>query len=210
MLYDAEAGIYLAERHIDRLRSSATYFGIPYDRQKIARIFASFANRFGASRQRVRLVLGEDGEIVVTATVLPPVRADVLMRYVVSTERVNPADPLLYHKTTRRTLYDGEQAKSAAAFGADEVLFLNTHGELAEGSRTSIFIERDGVLLTPVLASGLLPGTLRAELLAVGRAQETVLTPADLENGTVYLGNSVRGLVLAERIGSRQRAHRAG
>ncbi len=71
-------------------------------------------------------------------------------------------------------------------------------GELAEGSRTNIFLERDGKLVTPPLASGLLPGTFRAELLADGRAREAVLTLADLDAAeTVYLGNSVRGLVRA-------------
>jgi para-aminobenzoate synthetase / 4-amino-4-deoxychorismate lyase len=69
---------------------------------------------------------------------------------------------------------------------------------LAEGSRTTIFIERDGRLLTPALGSGLLPGTLRAELIAEGRAVEAVLTLEDLKAADrVYLGNSVRGLVPA-------------
>ena len=79
------------------------------------------------------------------------------------------------------------------------MLYLNERGELAEGSRTTIFIERDGRLLTPPLAAGLLPGTLRAELLATGRALEAVLTRTDLDEAdAVYLGNSVRGLLRAE------------
>jgi para-aminobenzoate synthetase/4-amino-4-deoxychorismate lyase len=45
----------------------------------------------------------------------------------------------------------------------------------------------------------LLPGTLRAELIAEGRAVEAVLTLEDLKAADrVYLGNSVRGLVRAE------------
>jgi para-aminobenzoate synthetase/4-amino-4-deoxychorismate lyase len=56
-------------------------------------------------------------------------------------------------------------------------------------------------LLTPALSSGLLAGTLRADLLASGRAREAVLTINDLEAAdAVYLGNSVRGLVRAQRI----------
>ena len=78
------------------------------------------------------------------------------------------------------------------------MIYLNERGELAEGSRTTIFLERDGHLLTPALSAGLLPGTLRAELLASGRAKETVLRLEDLKSGdAVYLGNSVRGLVRA-------------
>jgi para-aminobenzoate synthetase/4-amino-4-deoxychorismate lyase len=78
-------------------------------------------------------------------------------------------------------------------------VYLNERGELAEGSRTNIFIDRgDGVLVTPPLPAGLLPGVLRAELLAGGRAIESVLTLHDLEGAhVVYLGNSVRGLLKA-------------
>ncbi|MEL7048742.1 MAG: aminotransferase class IV [Pseudomonadota bacterium] len=79
------------------------------------------------------------------------------------------------------------------------MIYLNERDELAEGSRTTIFVERDGQLLTPPLGAGLLPGVLRSSLIASGRAQESSLTLDDLSLGhTVYLGNSVRGLVKAE------------
>ncbi|OYX15434.1 MAG: hypothetical protein B7Z16_13360, partial [Algoriphagus sp. 32-45-6] len=42
--------------------------------------------------------------------------------------------------------------------------FTDAEGFLTEGSFTSIFVERNGVLVTPPLARGLLPGVLRAEL----------------------------------------------
>jgi para-aminobenzoate synthetase/4-amino-4-deoxychorismate lyase len=121
------------------------------------------------------------------------------MRYVVSDTRINSSDLFLYHKTTRRELYDREWKHYADTLGADEVIYLNENGELAEGSRTSIFIERDGKLLTPRLAAGVLPGTLRAALIDEGRAVEARLTIQDLNGATeIYLGNSVRGLVRAE------------
>ncbi len=86
--------------------------------------------------------------------------------------------------------------------GAEEVIYVNERGELAEGSRTTIFLERNGHLETPVLSSGLLPGTLRAELIAQGRAVETVLTLEDLGSAdAIFLGNSVRGLMRAAPIG---------
>jgi branched-subunit amino acid aminotransferase/4-amino-4-deoxychorismate lyase len=57
------------------------------------------------------------------------------------------------------------------------------------------------VLLTPPLSSGLLPGILRAELLESGAAEEAVLTQADL-SGEVYFGNSLRGLIPAQKLSS--------
>ncbi len=210
MLYDGESGITLKQRHLDRLKASAAYFGMACDARKVSRAFAAIKKTYGATRQRVRLVLGEDGGVTVTATPLPPADPGARMRFVISGSRVNPADPLLYHKTTRRTLYDGEHARAVGEHGADEVVYLNTRGELAEGSRTNIFIERDGVLLTPALSAGLLPGTLRAELLESGRAREAILTLADLESGRVFLGNSVRGLVAAGPVATKRAARKAG
>jgi para-aminobenzoate synthetase/4-amino-4-deoxychorismate lyase len=67
---------------------------------------------------------------------------------------------------------------------------------LTEGSFTNLFVERDGILVTPPLALGLLPGVLRAELIAEGRAREAELTIADLTGGFL-IGNAVRGLINA-------------
>ena len=57
-------------------------------------------------------------------------------------------------------------------------------------------MERDGRLLTPPARLGLLPGVLRASLLAEGRAVEAELTLDDLEGG-FFIGNALRGLVAA-------------
>ncbi|MEC9369078.1 MAG: aminotransferase class IV, partial [Pseudomonadota bacterium] len=66
---------------------------------------------------------------------------------------------------------------------------------------TNIVLRKGGRLLTPALWSGVLPGTLRAELLTSGEAEEAVLFPEDLDSAeAVYLGNSVRGLVPASAI----------
>jgi para-aminobenzoate synthetase/4-amino-4-deoxychorismate lyase len=54
----------------------------------------------------------------------------------------------------------------------------------------------DGMLLTPPLALGLLPGILRGELIDQGLAAEAELTLADLANGFL-IGNALRGLLPA-------------
>ncbi|HSA66196.1 MAG TPA: aminotransferase class IV, partial [Methyloceanibacter sp.] len=68
----------------------------------------------------------------------------------------------------------------------------------------NLFIELDGRLFTPALTCGLLPGTLREELIDLPRAaaSEAILTLADLTRADrIFLGNSVRGLIPAEPIG---------
>jgi para-aminobenzoate synthetase/4-amino-4-deoxychorismate lyase len=201
LLHDpSQGGLVLLERHMERLANSARYFAFAFDERAVR---AALANAVAGTtgRLRVRLLLAEGGEVSVTSTPLPPADPEATMRYAVSASRVDSNDLFLFHKTTRRELYDRERPEYAARLGVDEVIYLNERGELTEGSFTNIFIERDGTLLTPPLGAGLLPGTLRAELIAEGRARESILTLDDLAAAdAVYLGNSVRGLVVATRV----------
>ena len=199
MRFDPGKGVYLLDLHLERLERSAAYFGYPFDRDEIAHLIDKEVEGLTGGPHRVRLLLNAAGYVTLTSVAMAAPPEPATMRYAISEHRIDRRDVFLFHKTTIRQLYDGEHARYADLYGCDEVLFLNERGELAEGSRTNIFIARDGVLVTPPLESGLLPGTLRAELLGSGEAREAILFPRDLEAGNeVYLGNSVRGLVRAE------------
>ena len=89
----------------------------------------------------------------------------------------------------------------ARAAGADEAVFLDETGLVTEGSFTNLFVEQAGKLLTPPAALGLLPGVLRASLLAEGRAVEAELRMGDLERG-FWIGNALRGLIPARLLGT--------
>jgi para-aminobenzoate synthetase/4-amino-4-deoxychorismate lyase len=176
--------------HLDRLRRSAAWLGFVCDERRVVELLAAQPI---AGTWRVRLTLAKDGRIDVQAFPLGGEASGP--RYaVLAAATIASGYPLRRHKTTDRALYD------AALKGLDgdaqlfDVVFLNERGEVAEGARSNVFVERDGVLLTPPLASGALPGVLRAELLANGRAREAVLFPADLADG-FWLGNALRGLV---------------
>jgi branched-subunit amino acid aminotransferase/4-amino-4-deoxychorismate lyase len=147
-------------------------------------------------RLRVRLLLHHDGGIEVTSQPIDELPEGTVWRAAVARVRLDPADPLLAHKTTRRQFYDDERMRLGREQGVDEALFLNARGEVCEGSITTIFLARDGLLLTPPLQRGLLPGVLRAHLLHLGQAREAEISLADLAHG-FYLGNSVRGLIAA-------------
>ena len=199
--YEKERGFHLLERHLARLHASAHHFGYPFSREAVVVALNAEAARTAAPVALVRLLLAEDGTITVTSTEITLPTKDTVWRFVISDKRIDEKDPLFYHKTTRRQFYDREMERQKALTGCDEVVFLNTRGELTEGTRTTLFLEQDGRLFTPALACGLLPGTLREELLDLPRAaaSEAVLTPADLARADrIYLGNSVRGLVRAE------------
>ena len=100
----------------------------------------------------------------------------------------------LRHKTTFRPWYQGAMKRIRKGEVWDEI-FLNQSGELCEGARSNIFVEKGGVLYTPLVSCGLLPGIFRDDLLKKGKCVETILTLKDLKKAdAIYCGNSVRGI----------------
>lgn len=191
LLWERGGGFYLLDRHLDRMADSAAYFGLRFDRPAIVALLES--QTFPAHAMRVRLTLDAAGPAV-TAVELPA--SPAVFRFAIAPERLDSQNLWLLHKTTNRAFYDEPRQRAQADHGVDEVVFLNERGELTEGSITNLFVERNGRLLTPPLSSGLLPGTLRAQLLSLGKAVEQVLTLDDLETAeAIWLGNSVRGLI---------------
>lgn len=179
----------LAGRHLARLAASAARLGWPCD---LGAAGAALAGPPDAPA-RLRLTLDAAGGIEVARGPLPPARAE--WRLALAGTRLDSADPWLRLKTTRRAQFDA--ARAALPEGIDEALFLNERGEVCEGGITSIFFDRGEGLCTPPLSCGLLPGVLRAELLATGRCREAVLAAPDLPRVRLWVGNALRGLIPA-------------
>jgi len=140
----------------------------------------------------VRVLLASDGSLTVESRPLDrDDRAALPAVIAVSKVRVDSTDPYLYHKTTRRDLYDVQLRNHPGCY---DVIFMNEKDEITEGCYNTIVTSLNGELLTPVLDCGLLPGVLRAELIEVGAIREAVLTLNDLHAaGAIWLVNSVRG-----------------
>ncbi|PZU45769.1 MAG: aminodeoxychorismate synthase component I [Sphingomonas sp.] len=181
-------GIPRLARHLDRLQRSALRFGFRLDRPALeARLAALPMN----SPRRLRLLLDRDGAVALQLSTLPPV-PDGPVEVALCPLPLEAGDWRLAHKTGDRSALDAARRAS----GAFECLFVRPDGLLTEGSYTSLFVQRDGRLLTPPLSRGLLPGVLREMLLAEGRAEEADLRAADLATG-FFIGNSLRGLMPA-------------
>jgi para-aminobenzoate synthetase/4-amino-4-deoxychorismate lyase len=197
-------GFYLLDRHLARLAASAAHFGFPIDLNSVRQALDKAVDDSADPCLRVRLLVDSRGAPSATATAIAPPDPAGEMTFVIAATAVDPEDEFFYHKTTRRAFYEAELARYQAKAGCDEVVFVNDRGELTEGSRTNIFIERGGRLITPPVRCGLLPGTLRAALIDDPQrpTEERVLTVADLAAADrIFLGNSVRGLVPARRLG---------
>lgn len=174
--------------HLDRMVLSAAHLGLACDRAGLEQALpALVAGHAG----RARLLLAPSGAWSLHLSPPPPPLPAVVEAALMPLP-VAGDDWRLCHKTSDRGFYD----EARRASGAAEVIFVASDGQVTEGSFTSLFVARDGRLLTPPARIGLLPGVLRARLLASGEAVEAALTPADLADG-FFIGNALRGLIPA-------------
>ncbi len=190
-------GFVRLDRHVARLGASARALGLDCDPERIVPALAEAAGDSQAPL-RVRLLLSAGGRVEISAHPCELLPAGSVWTVQVARSRLDSADPLLRHKTSRRGTYMQARAEYSSA-EADEVLLANERGELCEGTITSLFADfGDGMLATPRLDCGLLAGVLRAEMLEEGRAREAVFGLDELKSAeAVFVGNSLRGLIPA-------------
>lgn len=196
--YSVANGFVRLGLHLDRCTATCEKLNFPFDRgvalQALGEAVASVpAKVFVAVRMTVDVL----GVVGVTTRDVPPKTSP--WRIAVASERVASDDPWLGVKTTQRIVYDRVRAQMPD--GVDEVIFLNERDEVCEGTITNIFARKGSDLITPPLASGVLPGIYRAMLLAedASTTHEAVLYLSDLADG-FFVGNSLRGMIEAKLV----------
>ncbi|MCZ0960884.1 aminotransferase class IV family protein [Paracoccus benzoatiresistens] len=193
MRRDADGRIRLWPLHLQRLRRDCVAVGFPLDEKQVL----DRLSRLPAGKAlRLRLSVAGDGAVELVHQPLPAHPPE--WRVDISGVRIDSGDAWVRIKTSNRPIYD--RARAAMPDGIDETILLNERGEVCEGTITNLFLCRDGRLLTPPLACGLLPGVLRAALIEEGRALEAMLTPDDLMEGPLLMGNALRGLIPARLV----------
>lgn len=193
ILWTPATGFALLDRHIARIRASAACFRFPCDQAGIRGMLdAAVEDLRGPAR--LRLLLAGDGSVLCEAGDLTALNDP--LRVALAAAPVDATDVFLYHKTTRRAVY--ERARASRPEAASVILWNET-GEVTEATESNIVVSRGGEKITPPIASGLLPGTLRAELLERGEIREGRVSIADLRAAEeVWLINSVRGWMRVE------------
>lgn len=118
-----------------------------------------------------------------------------------SSFRRNETSPLTYHKTlnyAENIIARQEAIKKEY----DEALFLNTKGEICEGSCSNIFFVKEGQLFTPSISCGLLPGIFRNHICANENVVECIITKDDIKNfDECFITNSILGVMKVIKLG---------
>lgn len=189
--------------HLARLRRSAGALGLKVKDE--AGLEARCRRVIEANRLRtgsLKVVLYRDGaetrELIVTRDFAYP--AETYRRgFRLLTQRdarVPGRGPA--HKTTNY-LMNHLARESARAAGADDVLFVDPDEQVLETGGSNVFAVIGGEVLTPPLASGILPGTVRGLVLtywAAKGAREHTLSRKLLEAADeVFVTNALLGVM---------------
>ena len=184
--FSVEHGVpkYVCE-HLQRMQKSAETLGFSFDETAARAALSDAACGDGI----LRLELSRGGRF---STSTRPLSESKTARVEISETRVDSRNIFLRHKTTKRDWYTAATRKIAAGEVYD-VIFQNERGEITEGSRSNIIVEKDGKFYTPPAECGLLEGVGRRVL--SDKLTEKILYPSDLYSAdAIYSLNSVRGL----------------
>lgn len=195
MKADAQGRIALLPYHLRRLKQSAQAMGYVYpgDDMVNATIQGALNAALNDTALRIRLLLSPSGTLSIQTAPLPDLQG---IPFIALTNlRLESHEPLLQHKTTHRPWYEAATEWLTHHPDFFDLIFLNEKGELCEGSRSNIYVLKNGEWLTPPLSSGLLGGVLRTQLLETHQAREAILTPPDLyaSKVSIRLSNALRG-----------------
>lgn len=208
--------VFLLERHLDRLQSAASQLDIHVSTPELTKAVAAVIEANGLASARVRLTVSK-GEgslspnpdscrkatILVMAEPYQPYPLRVYrsgLKAVTASYRRNSQASLSGLKTANylENILARREAKTA---GADETLLLNEKGILAEASMSNLFLVKDSALMTPNLASGILPGITRALVLELAAklsisAVEVEIPPKMISKADeAFLTNSLAEIV---------------
>ncbi|CAB4363511.1 MAG: aminodeoxychorismate synthase, component I [Actinobacteria bacterium] len=188
------AGVHELDRHLNRLTTSAEFFGYPCDAAAIAQKVALLAPT--STLHRLRITLDRAGRVLLEAFAVDAAASPV--RLAVAESTIRSDDPFLCHKTTNRTVYD---AARAAHPQADDVLLVNERGEVVETTIANVLYRLGGRWYTPPLTSGGLPGIGREVLVERGVVTERVLLAHQLDEcDELEVVSALRGRRRAERL----------
>ena len=219
--------VYLLNRHLKRLRSSAGALNIhfPSDLESAGELIAELCkrNRLIGARVRITLTRGKfqggltlenDGghTLFVSAAGLPRQQIDFEARRksVWKAKLTNRrTGPLAAHKTISYMHCLAAQSEALLS-GCDQAIMRDNKGRPVEGATANLFAVRGGGIFTPSVRQGCLPGVIRGRVIEIARRLGVPLGIKPLgvkglsEADEVFMTNAVAYLVPVVRIDDRK------
>lgn len=197
--------------HYERMKRGADFFEIPYPP------FEEFENFLKRKLENLPkgqtyyvkvllLSLGEGyyggrAKAYRLETVIKPYKPlEGLLKITLSVYKKHSQNPIWNYKTAN-FLFNVLVKREAVKKGFYDALVLNEKGNITETSSANFYCLKNGVLYTPPVNCGVLPGVYRRILLEQGKAIEKPLHISELKGcEKFYISNSLLGLREVELI----------
>jgi len=192
--------IFLFDEHIERLKNASDYFLFLFQEKKIRRTIEKVLLKLDINKKyRIRLKLNKWGKINFDINELKNELGEI--KIIISSKTINSNNNFQYFKTTNRELYNDEY-DCFSGKGFFDVIFINEKNHVAEGAISNIFLNKGGMLYTPPVSSGVLPGVYRKYFLQNNlNVKEEILYKDDLLIADeIILTNSVRGKIKVDKL----------
>ena len=187
-----EGRVRRLDAHLARLAEGCADLGLPLDLTEVRAAVGRATP--GSGRHRLRLVAG-NGTPVVEVSPAPEEGIGVRLQLAAEPLDVVGLAKVIRNKTTHRAHY--QRLRDLASPGVFDVI-CHTGTQVTECCLGNLAVKLDGQWFTPPVTAGLLPGTMRAELLAGGRIRERTVLLEDLAAAEeLAFLNSVRGWCVA-------------
>lgn len=209
--------IFALEEHLERLYTSAKKISLnitqsPDNLESALRRTLKKKKLAAAKNAYLRLNVWKEGKksnfSIIARKFLPPPLKKYQQGFktIISSFRTDENSPLSSIKSLNylKNILAMHEAKKG---GFDEAILLNNRGFVAEGSRSNIFIVKNGRLLTPSLDNGILPGITRKIVINLAKKNKIsvktrpislrVLTNSD----EVFLTNSLKEIMPVKSLG---------
>jgi len=194
---------FLLDEHLERLANGCRVIKIKIDLTEIRSSLTQLLdiNKVTDGFLRITVTRGvtcrsltpiyQKGTCFITCRASLPYNSDQYekgFRAAVVTPRRNPSSPTTRLKSLN--FLDNILAKAEAAQkGVDEGIFLNTQGFLTEGTISNLFIIKEGILYTPPVSAGLLPGITRQYVMGLANEIKIPLKEKNLAPQELLLGD---------------------
>ena len=198
-----EKPIFLAE-HIQRLNSGLSTIGLD---KKITEAEIKFGvEKLSCKNCVMKIMISEKNTIITKREILYK-QSDYELGFSLglSETRRNAYSNLTYVKSFNYVENIIERDKVIKK-GYNEALFLNTEGFISEGAISNVFFVKNGIIFTPKIRCGLLPGIIRDFVIknswSIGfKMQEGEFTYGELmEADSVFITNSIMGIMKINKI----------
>lgn len=208
--------VLMEKEHLDRMRKAAGKIGIRVSKKEVSGAIRKTLEKNGLHNAYVRVSasrgIGETGlaskcgtpTILVIAKPLSTDKKIYSTGISCSTFSQDYANPLNSKSTSFLNYVIARRSSKA-----DEVILLNSSGEVREGSTSNVFIVKKGKVLTPP-AKGIVDGITRAAVLKICRkegiafAERRITKKELLSADECFITNSLKGIVPVVRVDGRK------